>query len=557
MSYPVFSATGLALSVLVSVVAVDIIQRVFRSRRERKGLPLPPGPTSLPLLGNGLSVDTDEMWKTYTEWKATYGEVLYVRLLDQEFVILNSQSDAVELLEKRSQIYSDRPFIVTTEPYGMGCNFAFKRYGDHWRLFRRIFHQTFRADAALAFRPMQLRRAHQMIVNMIDDPDQHASHYSTFAGAVAMSAVYDYEPSPRDDPMVHIVDRFLQATLPAITAKRMVLFRMFPFLLHIPDWLPGSSLKREARFACDCAINMVETPYQYAKRRVEASQQPTFSMVSDHIARMQKFDEPYRSDYATTLKHASATAIIGSSESTSSTLRSFTLAMVENPHVWKRAQAEIDAVVGMGRLPDFGDRPSLPYVDAVLREILRWQPVGPLGETMSRFDVPRLESPLGVPHATSTSDTYKGFYIPKGMSCVCTKIPRSHICHITGATIIANVWAMSRDEARYPNAEQFVPERFLTAEGALTDDNPSSFIFGFGRRLCPGRHTADASLWASIATMLATLEFTLAKDAEGNDITFEPKYFLRGGTRHPETFPCRIMPRSHITKEYLQRVLAG
>ncbi|KAF8837245.1 cytochrome P450 [Paxillus ammoniavirescens] len=520
MSYPISSATGLALSILASVVAVDIIQRVLRSRRERNGLPLPPGPMSLPLLGNGFSVDTKEMWKTYTEWNVTYGEVLYVRLLNQEFVILNSQSDAVELLEKRSQIYSDRPSIVTAEPYGMECNLAFKRYGDHWRLFRRIFHQTFRADAALAFRTMQLRRAHQMIVNMIDDPDQHASHYSTFAGAVAMSAVYDYEPNPRDDPMVHLVDRFLQATAPAITAKRVALLTMFPFLLHIPDWLPGSSLKREARFACDCAIKMVETPYQYAKRRMEASQQPAFSMVSDHIARMQKFDEPYRSGYTTALKHASATAII---ESTSSTLRSFTLAMVENPRVWKRAQAEIDAVIGMDRLPDFGDRPSLPYVDAVLREILRWQPVGP----------------LGIPHATSTSDTYKGFYIPKG------------------ATVIANVWAMSRDEARYPNAEQFIPERFLTAEGALTDDNPSSFIFGFGRRLCPGRHTADASLWASVATMLATLEFTLAKDAEGNDITFEPKYFFRGGTRHPETFPCRIMPRSHISKEYLQRVLAG
>ncbi|KIJ04998.1 hypothetical protein PAXINDRAFT_21723 [Paxillus involutus ATCC 200175] len=84
---------------------------------------------------------------------------------------------------------------------------------------------------------------------------------------------------------------------------------------------------------------------------------------------------------------------------------------------------------------------------------------------------------------------------------------------------------MSRDEARYPNAKQFVPERFLTAEGALKSDDPSGFIFEFGRRLCPGRHTADASLWTSIATMLATLEFTLAKDAEGKQIAFEPKYF--------------------------------
>ena len=58
----------------------------------------------------------------------------------------------------------------------------------------------------------------------------------------------------------------------------------------------------------------------------------------------------------------------------------FTLAMVLHPHVWKRAQAEIEVVVGTSRLPDFSDRAALPYVEAIIRETLRWHPVGPLGE---------------------------------------------------------------------------------------------------------------------------------------------------------------------------------
>lgn len=57
----------------------------------------------------------------------------------------------------------------------------------------------------------------------------------------------------------------------------------------------------------------------------------------------------------------------------------FTLAMVKNPRVWKRAQAEIDAVLGIHRLPEFQDRQSLPYVEAIMRETFRWKPVGPLG----------------------------------------------------------------------------------------------------------------------------------------------------------------------------------
>ena len=58
----------------------------------------------------------------------------------------------------------------------------------------------------------------------------------------------------------------------------------------------------------------------------------------------------------------------------------FMLAMLQHPEVQERAQAEIDAVVGTNRLPDFGDRPNLPYVEAILMEILRMYPVAPLGK---------------------------------------------------------------------------------------------------------------------------------------------------------------------------------
>ncbi|KAF8554028.1 hypothetical protein OG21DRAFT_1509449 [Imleria badia] len=104
------------------------------------------------------------------------------------------------------------------------------------------------------------------------------------------------------------------------------------------------------------------------------------------------------------------------------------------------------------------------------------------------------------------------------------------------------------------DTEQFIPERFLGAEGMLIDDTPD-FAFGFGRRVCPGRYTAEASMWSAFATMLATLDFNLAKDAGGKDIEFEVKY-MNGMARHTLTFPCHINPRAHISKAALERVLA-
>ena len=69
-----------------------------------------------------------------------------------------------------------------------------------------------------------------------------------------------------------------------------------------------------------------------------------------------------------------------------------------NPSVQQRAQAQLDAVVGSGRLPDFGDRPALPYIDAIVREALRWMPI----------------VPLGIAHRTVEDDEFGGFFIPKG-----------------------------------------------------------------------------------------------------------------------------------------------
>ncbi|KAF8552908.1 cytochrome P450 [Imleria badia] len=484
-----------------------------------RGYPLPPGPISLPLLGSALFINA-HMWLTCTKWSAKYGDIMYIRLLGIDVIALSSASVATELLEKRSQIYSDRPFFATIVVPYYDFDFSLARYGEHWRLCRRIFQQTFRPDAALRFRPMQLRTARQLTVQMIENPDKYPYHFSTFSTAIALSAMYDYEPLPQNDPMVSIVDNFRRVAVSGLAPEKVLLTKALSFLVHIPDWLPGSWIKREVKEAYAWRNKMVETPYRYAQERMVSFENTNASMVSDHITEMDKSDGSYRSEYETALKHTSATALSTSADIITSTLMTFTLAMVENPHVWKRAHAEIDSVVGMDRLPEFDDRSCLQYVDAIIREVLRWRPV----------------LPIGIPHTVMQSDIYEGYYIPKG------------------AVVVTNIWAMSRDKARYPDADKFMPERFLNTGGMLTDDDPADFVFGFGRRRCPARYAADASIWSAIVTMLATLDFNLAKDADGKDITFKA-IFVNAATECPNPFPCWLTPRPHIDKEMLDRVL--
>jgi len=105
----------------------------------------------------------------------------------------------------------------------------------------------------------------------------------------------------------------------------------------------------------------------------------------------------------------------------------FFLAMLVYPDVQKKAQEELDRIVGCDRLPEYEDRASLPYIEALYREVLRWRPV----------------APLGIPHAITADDIYKGYFIPKG------------------TMVLGNVWAMTHNEAIYPDPDKFKPERFF------------------------------------------------------------------------------------------------
>jgi Cytochrome P450 len=90
------------------------------------------------------------------------------------------------------------------------------------------------------------------------------------------------------------------------------------------------------------------------------------------------------------------------------------LAMALYPEVQKKAQAEIDAVVGPNRLPDFHDRLSLPYINAVMKESARWNLVLPFCTPFVIIIIIILTSSEAIPHMSTLDDEYNGFYIPKG-----------------------------------------------------------------------------------------------------------------------------------------------
>ncbi|THH06638.1 hypothetical protein EW145_g3950 [Phellinidium pouzarii] len=123
-----------------------------------------------------------------------------------------------------------------------------------------------------------------------------------------------------------------------------------------------------------------------------------------------------------------------------------------------------------------------------------------------------------------------------------------------GTTMLANIWAMQRDPVEYPEPEKFIPERWIQSEGKKLPRDVRRTVFGFGRRICSGRHFAENSIYVIIASILATFDIEKALDENGVPIT-PPLRYTPSFIRHSEPFKCKITPRSNKTASLIQQAV--
>lgn len=476
-------------------------------------LPLPPGPRLLPFVGNAFDINVSRPWLTYTDWREKHGDIVYSRVLGQHIIIINSIEVARELLDKRSAIYSDRPFLQANEEFGTSFNTAYLPYGETLRIHRKLFHQAFGAEASTEYQDLYFRKAYELVANLISAPDELKKHLEMYSGSLSIAAIYGYEnpPSAEGDPLIYRTREVAEIVNRVLAPERAALLMAFPFLGHLPSWFPGASDRRLASYCKKLVRQMLDEPFEIGKENMTDD-----GRLPSIVAKFMDAGDtsPAQEEF---VKGVALSGFVGGTETTASSLHSFMLAMLLHPDVQSHALAEINAVCG-DNVPSFEHKPLLPYIEAICREVLRWQPI----------------VPLGLPHMTSREDVYEGYLIPKG------------------SMVLVNEWAISRDESLYPDASRFDPERHLTAEGKLKDDPlVGHFAFGYGRRICPGRHFAELSLWAAMVSMLSTIQITNAKDSEGNDIPVIPEY-TAGLAIKPKPFACVITSVSSRREEHMR-----
>ncbi|KAI1794936.1 cytochrome P450 [Ganoderma leucocontextum] len=405
-------------------------------------------------------------------------------------------------------------------------------YGNWWRRHRRAFWQHFFPASIERHVLVQKKYAQVFMRKLLEDPTRLCDHIRYTFAATVVKITYGVEVADTNDRYISLIEKVLSVVV-AFTPGRY-LIETFPILQYIPEWVPGAGFQKDFREWRTAAKEVTTSLYREATERGDEN---AINSVVAELARQvdQEGEEATFSDKLDVVRNVGFTAFEGGADTTVSTLQSFFLAMSLYPEAQRKAQAELDAVIGSDRLPDYSDRAALPYVNAVVKEALRWQPV----------------LAFSLPHMTVEDMEYSGYFIPKG------------------TLLMPNSWACLHDPEAYPEPERFLPDRFMR-EGKLDPRvrDPTRFAFGYGRRICPGRNFADATLFTNITMILHAFDITPPLDEGGKPIAIEPRmtdtmlWWVSLALRAMDitqdmdhSFPldcrCTITPRSNKAKELI------
>ncbi|KAI5860307.1 cytochrome P450 [Durotheca rogersii] len=496
-----------AVAAAVVTIMVFLSYGLRRVGRRPKGFP--PGPPTLPLIGNIHQIPSERPHLQFQKWAQEYGPIYSLILGTRVVVVLSSDAAVKDLLDKRSNIYSSREGFYLARVLSGGYRMVLMEYGETWRMVRKLVHNSLNIVSSRAYVPYQDLENKAMLLGFLKDPSQFFGHIRRYTNSLSTQMLFGFRTTRNDDPkllqLYHGFDKFSEAA----ASQPAAMLDIFPILRHLPDALVP--MKRRAREFHRQELDLYKGHYLETRRKIrQGIAKPCFCV---DLVRAQE-EQHFSDDIAC---YVSGTLLEAGSDTTAATLIGFVQAMVIFPEVSKAAQAEIDRVCG-DRLPDLNDVPDLPYIRGCVKESLRWMPT----------------AIMGIPHAVTRDDEYMGYKIPKG------------------AEVMYNVWAIHNDPKRHPDPRRFDPTRWAndsqTSQEAATNPDVSKrdhFTFGAGRRLCQGMHIADRSLFLAISRLLWAFDFGKAVDkTSGKEITPDTNALSRGMLVTPEPFEANIKPRS-------------
>ncbi|KKY35122.1 putative cytochrome p450 [Diaporthe ampelina] len=473
-----------------------------------------------------LSMPTEHSFKQFHAWTQQYGPIFRLIAGKDTIIVLGDHATAHELLNKRSANYSDRPRLpMASELLYKGDHMLIRRFDDKYRAHRRNMGQLFTRSASRVVTPLvdmesiaslrqllsfvegsrEARRAARAYVRHVHDQRPLFDAYCAvvmalhrFTASMSYTLLYGFRIETGEEREMkdgHLIeDSFARSMRPGVWPCDVL-----PALNYLPSWLAPWKRTAEGWYQFERAHHMRSN----ARGRASRAWNWTKALAGTRAARGLN-PESLAYD-AGVLNNAAL-------DTTTQTLEMFVMAALGHPAEMRAAQAELDRVVGRGRLPSHGDERDLPYVRAVVEETLRWRPI----------------IIAGVAHASMREDVYDGYRIP------------------AGAVVIPNNWSIHMDEGVYEDPHAFRPERWLDDPGL-----PAPVGFGFGRRMCMGEYIARGSLFVMVSRLLWAFDFRRQLDEAGREIAVDSMNLADYFIVRPNPFPVDIVCRHESVRKVL------
>ncbi|KAG0697790.1 cytochrome P450 [Suillus ampliporus] len=455
---------ALIIACALVLVSLWIVKQRYQAATRR--LPLPPGPPGRWLLGNDMPKSYAAF--QYAKWTEEYGPVFSLRQGPRIFVIIGRHQAAVDIMEKEGAFLIDRPrSIAAQETLSGGLRILLTGSGERLRRLHRVLHAGLQPKVSGTYEPIQTTNAKNVVLDILNDPKNHQMHAKRYAASVVMSITYGKTtPTAYTDPEVVSVNRCL-ARFGRVVKPGAYLVDTYPILRFVPGYLSQLKAWHQEELA------LFNGQLDVVRRQMrEGTAEPSFGQfILEH---QKQYGLKYNE-----LGYVAGGMFGAGSDATASAITIMMMAAAIHTDAQARVQEELDDVVGRARLPTFGDQEMLPQVTAFMLESLRWRPVS-VGGT---FDAAIINLVLGFAHRATKDIIWKNYLIP------------------AGATVVGNHWAIANDPEVFPEPHRFNPQRWIDETGRVRD-GLKFFTFGFGRRVCPGQHVANRSVFINTALIL-------------------------------------------------------
>ncbi|KAG1728990.1 cytochrome P450 [Suillus paluster] len=502
----IFDNTQLVLGAAACLGVVGVFFRVYFPQSKSR-LPLPPSPPTWRLWGHFLP--RRNSFLTIAGWINEYGPLITVRSGFEKIVVIGRYKAAMDIMESQGGTLADRPRkIAAGEILGGGLGIVLTPFGDRFRRMRRSLHTHLQPKAAEAYQPLQMSHVKNTVLDILDDPYNFQNHVMTFAATTIMKLAYgDTTPTSATDPQVIELRQIMELVRRVLRPDAYYLVESIPWLRHIP-WY-GRELKRGFEKTKQLNVGQLNRVKEQMQRNEDIG--PSFMKYMLENGDVHGLTEDETAFLAGAFYGAGSDTI-------ASGISIVLLAAACFPEEQAKVQAELDAVIGRHRVPTFADQQSLIRLPTFISEALRWRPV----------------TPNGLAHRT-TKDviwaTYQGKY-----------------CIPAGTTVFGNHWAICRDPEVFPEPDVFKPERWIDDQGHLRDDL-TNFVFGFGRRVCPGQHVATRSVFINALLILWAFRLTLDPTKPSDDMGF------MNGEKPKSNRPCTIKIETKIPETELRHMM--